>query len=401
MQILQPTAVFMALLAPSSSAAQAAGPFQQTDFTDALQRAAEQDKLVFVDFYATWCGPCKMLDRSTWRDETVIDWLTEHTIALKIDAEKQRDLARKYRVRAYPSLLFIKADGAELGRIVGYRNPQQFLAEGAKLIGKSTPKTNNPLQRQARAAELARAGEHAKALTEFLWCFDHGLEHNSQYLMVRNGYLLDQIAKLGAQHPPALAALRKRRTAAAAALADPNASWRTAADVAALDRVLEQPAATLVLHDQLKASGKLSDTSARVLRGAVLEELHQQRRYADVLSTSGDPMAEISRAVALFKQFKTRPNQSAAAIEVRRKHILSRAAMFYEALLGVERHTDATPFADKLIAFHTNADTFITLAQAAQRAGQAQLAQQLAHRAATELSAEEAARVREALTSPS
>src|SRR5208283_2288937 len=98
-------------------------PFREIAFEAAAKAAASEGKLVFIDFFTTWCGPCKQLDARTWSDPAVGRLVGEKAVALKIDAEKQSDLAVLYRIDAYPTLLLLKADGTEIDRLVGFREP--------------------------------------------------------------------------------------------------------------------------------------------------------------------------------------------------------------------------------------------------------------------------------------
>ncbi len=129
--ILSLAAIFV-----TSSTSLANELFIDGDLAAAKAEAKKSSKLVMIDFKAEWCGPCKMLDRTTWKDEKVITSVTEKAIAVKIDVDEQRDIASKYSIRSIPTIIFVDADGKEVSRFIGYRDAEGFLKEFGK-IGKS------------------------------------------------------------------------------------------------------------------------------------------------------------------------------------------------------------------------------------------------------------------------
>ena len=64
----------------------------------------------------------KQLDRTTWKDQRVRDWLSSEAVCLKVDAEKDVSVAEKYRINVYPTVLLLRPDGTEIDRLVGYRD---------------------------------------------------------------------------------------------------------------------------------------------------------------------------------------------------------------------------------------------------------------------------------------
>jgi thiol-disulfide isomerase/thioredoxin len=77
---------------------------------------------------AVWCGPCKIMDRTTFADPTVVDWATKTVISARVDAEKGegRRIAARYQAFSYPTILFVNGDGNEIDRLVGGFSPTDF-----------------------------------------------------------------------------------------------------------------------------------------------------------------------------------------------------------------------------------------------------------------------------------
>ena len=111
--------------------------FHDLAFDQAAERAAAENKLVFVDFFTTWCVPCKEMDATTFEDSEVAAWLAEHTVALKVDAEANETneaLAKRFGVRSFPNYVFIAPDGKLMERIAGKRSPEQFIAVAQSVL---------------------------------------------------------------------------------------------------------------------------------------------------------------------------------------------------------------------------------------------------------------------------
>lgn len=98
-----------------------------TDFDAALQQAQATNQLVVIDFFATWCGPCKMMERNTFTDERVRQRMAGF-IPLKIDVDRQPQLAARYGIEAMPTTVVVNASGQPVARSVGYLNAKDFLA---------------------------------------------------------------------------------------------------------------------------------------------------------------------------------------------------------------------------------------------------------------------------------
>lgn len=104
--------------------------FREITFQEALKMAKEEKKTVFIDFYTTWCGPCKQMSRTVFTQKEIGDYFNKHFISLKCNAEEKegRELAQKYGVEAYPTFVFIDDEGKICYRFAGAMSAENFLA---------------------------------------------------------------------------------------------------------------------------------------------------------------------------------------------------------------------------------------------------------------------------------
>ncbi|MEE6126221.1 thioredoxin family protein [Chryseobacterium arthrosphaerae] len=103
--------------------------FEDGNFASILAKAKKEKKLIFVDAYASWCGPCKLMVKNIFPLQSVGDYYNAHFINAKIDMEKGEgiDLAKKYNVKAFPTYLFIDGNGEAVHRTLGYVEEKDFI----------------------------------------------------------------------------------------------------------------------------------------------------------------------------------------------------------------------------------------------------------------------------------
>lgn len=109
--------------------------FFEGTFDEALEQAKKENKLIFFDAYASWCGPCKRMKSRVFTQDEVGSYFNANFINVKFDMEKGEGLAlaRKYHVTAYPTLLFLNHKGEVEKAAVGYHNSNS-LVELAKAV---------------------------------------------------------------------------------------------------------------------------------------------------------------------------------------------------------------------------------------------------------------------------
>lgn len=125
-KIISGISIFCAIAISAQEAIQ----FQELPFKDIIAKAKKEKKLVFIDAYASWCGPCKMMEKNVFTQKSVSDYYNTNFINARFDMEKGegRDIASKFGVRSYPTYLFLNGEGELVSRNTGYMEESLFVA---------------------------------------------------------------------------------------------------------------------------------------------------------------------------------------------------------------------------------------------------------------------------------
>lgn len=369
-------------------------PFFDGGFKAACEKASQTKQVVLVDFYTTWCLPCKKLDQTTWKDKDVLAWLKEHCVSLKIDAEKEEALAKRFQIVSYPTIVLLKPDGTELDRLVGYKSPADFLAEGKevlagrdgitrakeKLAGKNK---DNPTLRLAYADALARRGRHEEALKEYVWCLEHGSQHDANF---SRPPLYMQIHFLAQAHEPARKLLKDRSAAARAAIVQGKASEDDIEDFGSIHRFAGTQDEILKLFDELRA--KKSPQTEKLFDQAV-DLLVEKRRYQDVVEAGGDLAARVREGIEEINKLFKENKLDKETVQTLKEFEVKDAGRCYEALLGTDRLQQADALRNQLLAFDASPNAYVTLVRHARRAEKPQVVEALLALAKSALTAED------------
>lgn len=112
------------------------------DLEAAISRAKAEKKPIFLDFYADWCAPCKVLEESVFRDEDVAEYMNKNVINVRVNIEKGngKSLKEQMYVRVLPTLLFLDSNGDEIAR----KEALPLIEEFKKMMKTAVWKVKNP-----------------------------------------------------------------------------------------------------------------------------------------------------------------------------------------------------------------------------------------------------------------
>lgn len=100
-----------------------------TTLEQASAKAKAENKLIFLDCFTTWCGPCKKMAKEVFPQALVGNYMNPKFINLKIDMESDygAPLAQKLQIQAYPTFVIFNADAQEISRFLGGSSAEEFI----------------------------------------------------------------------------------------------------------------------------------------------------------------------------------------------------------------------------------------------------------------------------------
>lgn len=184
------------LLMGQMTMAQDGVAFFKGAFAEAQTEAVETEKLIFMDAYTTWCGPCKWMAANSFPDAKVGDLFNSAFVNLKMDMEKGEGprLSRIYRVQAYPTLMILDAEGKVLEKLEGALPPAELYNWARETVAKHAPELLGPAETvvqpkpvRSRAVDL-KMGLSEKAMMRSIEAGDRaGFESEAGKVLSRPG----------------------------------------------------------------------------------------------------------------------------------------------------------------------------------------------------------------------
>ena len=274
--------------------------FQSDGFAGAGERAKAKGLWLIVDATAEWCGPCKQMDKVTWRDADVARWFDDHALAVQVDVDADGDLARRLEIRAMPTLIAFK-DGQEKDRVVGYRDPRGLLdwlrglergeTDLDRLRRSVTDPEHDMNGRLMLAKGMLAAGRYGEATEEFEWLWHNIAGVEPGMTGVRLSFMASEIATLIAAYAPARERFSRVRDQTAATLtAGGDAATRL--DWMVLNGLLNEDDRTVAWYDAVK-----NDPQVPIVAGCahhLVGLLAERKRWADIGRLYPNPLRELA-----------------------------------------------------------------------------------------------------------
>ena len=130
--------------------------FVKGSLNSVLFQAKKEDKLVFVDFYADWCGPCKMMSQTTFQDAKLANYMSDNFVAYQVNIEATDGISHKikYNIKVLPTLLVLDSDGNVKYRIEEGMSGSKLYEKLSQITNKSSATKDNTPQIAAQPKSI-------------------------------------------------------------------------------------------------------------------------------------------------------------------------------------------------------------------------------------------------------
>ena len=386
-----------------------AGLFRDLSLDEAIAISLKEDKLVMLDAMTSWCGPCRQMELTTWRDEDLVPWLKDQAVCIKLDMDHHTDIKKRLGIHGYPTMVVFR-DGVAFDQLLGYKNAKQIrtwiegvghgstdaerLLSRVKAFAEMRPEDVNFQERRTVAESLLNHGQNNAAAEELLWLWNYIPTHAPELASWRWDVLPLELGRLTSDLETVYARLVTQRLALRP-LASRLPSITKLRDWVELNSMIGDDAATALF-----CSAAIEvDSGRRLVRRLshrLFDLLLDQGEYRAAGLILTDPTINAKRTLAsleakdLILDEAPSASQTVSSLEAKRTSasIASESALKlrrmmeadirlsiarrYSALLAADRDREAVKLAELLLASLDDDLSRIALVSQALKTGQGQ-----------------------------
>lgn len=331
--------------------------FADLSLTDALAKAKREDKLLIIKFTAEWCGPCKQMDKTTWRNQSVFDWAKDNAVIIAVDVDQDTKTSEQHKIKAMPTMVAYR-DGVEFDRTVGYMDSSKTLswmkdvkdgkskAAAARERAKDS-KGKSVQDRMSDARSLIQAEDYDTALPILIDLWNNMATDEPSMSAVRVSFFVGDIANACSDHAPTRDAFIKIRDEDEANLKT-NPDYDTLTDWIVLNNAVGQPEKTLEWFDRVKTTDKGKATISNL--SYLIDRLVRERGdLRDLLVLNPQPITKLRSEVGQARHganvlFANDPERHAEFTASLWDKARSEAGLLHAALILDDRARDASDF---------------------------------------------------------
>ena len=96
-------------------------------FKEGMVLGNSTSKKIFLNFHADWCRYCHVMEKKTFKNRSVVNYLNKNFISIKVDFDKEKKISALFKVKGLPDNWFFSKDGEIIGHRPGYIPPDTFL----------------------------------------------------------------------------------------------------------------------------------------------------------------------------------------------------------------------------------------------------------------------------------
>jgi thioredoxin-related protein len=111
----------------SSWSAASSGDIKWYRFDEGVTLGKEKDKKIFINFYADWCAYCKVMEKKTFKEPSVVAFINKNFIPIKVNSDKETKVASTFKVRGLPDSWFMSSSGDIIGHRAGFIPPETMI----------------------------------------------------------------------------------------------------------------------------------------------------------------------------------------------------------------------------------------------------------------------------------